>query len=327
VVKASSKSSAAELAALAELGAAPERLETEAGEHALRKALAVGDPRTVAQAASLIGKHTLNRCAQPLCEAYRRFADDRAHLDAGCFAKEAIVAALDALDHSDAELFAEAAVYVQRERMKGGTRDTGARLRARGILGLARIGHSDFMPIVGTCLGDREPTLRLAAAQAIAHRGQRDGAGLLLLRLQAGEDVPEIAIECLRGSFAIAPEHALRYAQGALHAGDEAQREQTLQALGTANDDRAIALLESELERLTLAGERQQVIESLGLSRRPRARELLLSIVREGRASDAEHALSALAIHRYDARLLEQLERATAHSPELTRRYRELARS
>jgi len=327
VAKVSAKSAASDLVALAELAATPQSLETEAGEHALRKALAANDPRVVAQAAQLIGKHTLNRCASSLCDAYRTFTGERAHLDAGCFAKEAILAALDVLDHADAELFAEAAVYVQRERMKGGTRDTGARVRARGVLGLARLGHGDFMPIAGASLGDRDPMLRLAAAQAIAHRGHRDGAGLLLLRLQAGDDVPEIAIECLRGLFVIAPDHALRYAQAALHAGNESQREQTLQALGTANDDRAIELLATELEQGTLAAERQQVIEALGLSRRAPARELLLSIVREGRTADAEAALSALIIHRYDARLLEQLEQAAGHSPDLVRRYRELVRS
>lgn len=324
MAKGSAKRAALDLTALA---ATPQSLETEAGEHALSKALATNDPRLVAQAASLIGKHTLNRCTSALCDAYRTFTAERAHLDTGCFAKEAILAALDALDHSDADLFAEAGVYVQRERMKGGTRDTGARVRARGVIGLARLGHGDFMPIAGASLGDRDPVLRLAAAQAIAHRGQRDGAGLLLLRLQAGDDVPEVAIECLRGLFVIAPDHALRYAQAALHAGNESQREQTLQALGTANDDRAIELLATELEQGTLAAERQQVIEALGLSRRTPARELLLSIVREGRTSDAEAALSALIIHRYDARLLEQLEQAAAHSPELTRRYRDLLRS
>lgn len=324
MAKASAKSTASELS---ELAASPEELETASGEDVLRRALASGDARVAAQAASLIGKHTLSRCAPLLSDAYRAFATDRAHVDAGCFAKEAILAALDALDHADAELFAEAAVYVQRERMKGGTRDTGARVRARGILGLARLGHSDFMSLAGGCLGDRDPMSRLAAAQAVSHRGHRDGAGLLLLRLQVGDDIPEIAIECLCGLFALAPDHALRYARGALQAGAGLQREQTLQALATASDDRAIELLAVTLEEATLPAERGQVIEALGLSRRPRARELLLGLVREGRTSDAESALSALLIHRYDARLIEEVERAAAHSPQLARRYRELLRS
>lgn len=324
MAKASAKSTSSELS---ELVATPERLETVAGEDVLQRALVSSDARLVAQAASLIGKHTLSRSARALCEAYRAFASDRAHVDAGCFAKEAILAALDALDHADAELFAEAAVYVQRERVKGGTRDTAARVRARGILGLARLGHSDFMSLAGGCLGDRDPMLRLAAAQAVSHRGHRDGAGLLLLRLEVGDDTPEIAIECLRGLFALAPDHALRYARDALQGGAEPQREQTLQALGTASDDRAIELLAATLEEATIAAERRQVIEALGLSRRPRARELLLGLVREGRTSDAEPALSALMIHRYDARLVEEVERATENSPQLAQRYRELLRS
>src|SRR5690349_10026271 len=109
MAKASAKSTASELS---ELAATPERLQTASGEDVLRRALASGDARLAAQAASLIGKHTLSRFEQPLSEAYRAFATDRAHVDAGCVAKEAILAALDALDHADAELFAEAAAYV-----------------------------------------------------------------------------------------------------------------------------------------------------------------------------------------------------------------------
>lgn len=315
------KSSASELSALA---STPQLLESEAGERSLRNALTGNDPRLIAQAASLIAKAALGRYANELAGVYRTLTNERAHVDPGCFAKEALLTALEALDHSDSDLFAEAATYVQIERAKGGTRDTGARVRARGVLGLARLGHPDFMAMLGACLGDRDPMLRLAAAQSIAHRGQRDGAGLLLLRLHAGDEVPEIAIECLRGLFALAPDHALRYAEQALRGASELQREQTLQALGSASDDRAIELLATEFEQCTLASQRQLVIEALGLSRRSRARELLLSLVREGRASDAEAALSALAIHRYDNRLLEQLRDAAAHSPELTKRLREL---
>ena len=160
--------------------------------------------------------------------------------------------------------------------------------------------------------------------KAITHRGHRDGAGLLLLRLHAGDDVAEIASESKRGLFALAPDQAQRYAGAALRTAGEAQREQLLQALGSANDERAIELLEAELSRASLAADRRPVIEALGLSRRSSARECLLSLVREGSSSDAGAALHALAIHRYDARLREQLAEATAHSRELARQYRDL---
>jgi hypothetical protein len=145
-----------------------------------------------------------------------------------------------------------------------------------------------------------------------------------LLRLHAGDDVAEVSSESLRGLFVLAPEHAQRYADAALRTASESQREQLLHALGSANDEHAIKLLEVELSRASLAADRRQAIEALGLSRRSAAREHLLTLVREGNPSDASAALSALAIHQYDARLREQLAEATAHSRELSRQYREL---
>jgi hypothetical protein len=309
---------------LAELAAAADVPSGEGTQALLREALAGSDPRSIAQAAELIAKHGVRSLEPALAQAYRALADERPQHDPGCHAKEALVIALDALEHVDAELFAAAAVYVQLERSKNHERDTAARVRARGLLGLARLGHADFMVIAGAALGDREPILRLAAAQAIAHRGHRDGAGLLLLRLHAGDDVAEIASESLRGLFVLAPEHAQRHAAAALRTASEAQREQLLHALGSSNVERAIELLDAELSRASLAVDRRQVIEALGLSRRSSARERLLALVREGGPSDASAALRALAIHHYDPRLREQLAEATAHSRELARQYREL---
>jgi HEAT repeat protein len=312
---------------LEQVGVSPEALRSESGARALQKALGSSDVRAIAQAAALIAKHELRAEARALVDTYYGLASVRSHVDGGCLAKEALLQALEALDHGDADVFAHAATYEQYERVKGGTREIAARVRVAGVLGLARLGHGDLWCILGACLGDRDAAVRLAAAQAISHRGQRDGAGLLMLRLHASDDVPEIAIECLRGLFTLAPDHALRFAKRALEDHDSSQRERALHALGTANDDRAIELLANRLEQASLAPERERLIEALGLSRRARARELLLSIVRDGRPSDAEAAVSALAIHRYDARLLEQLEDAAAHSGELSTRVRELVAS
>jgi hypothetical protein len=169
--------------------------------------------------------------------------------------------------------------------------------------------------------------VRLCAAQAVGHRGQRDGAGLLLLRLGAGETEPEVAIECLRALFAVAPDLGRRQAQQGLGAARAEQREQTLHALGTVQHDQAVELLADELARRPLSEERRRIIEVLGLSLRPAARALLVELVRSGSGSDSDAALTALAIHRYDARLVSQLQAATAHSPALQERCRELGLS
>jgi hypothetical protein len=309
VVTTSNKQLAGTLSALAK---SPGELESAAGQATLTQALAARDTALLVQAASLIAQHQLSVHELTLRKAY-------AHTDA-VSARTALVAALEAIESQDAELFAEAAQHVQLERNK----DTAATLRARAILALARTGHGDWLPIVGACLGDRDDTVRLSAARAIAHRGQRDGAGLLLLRLGAGDSVAEVRAECLRGLFAIAPDLGERYAKSALQTDKPEELEHVLHALGTAASDSAVALLDSELARRSLADERVPVIAALGLSLRPKARTLLLELVQSDRSSDAQAALSALAIHRYDTRLAAQLRELTASSKHMSRRVSEL---
>jgi HEAT repeat protein len=300
-------------------------LDTAQGRQLLRDALGSNDARLAQDAARVITEQLPSGFEATLWDAYRAFSGERAStLDPGCLGKEALLVALDALEDDAAELFAEAALYVQLERAKGGARDTGARVRTRGVLGLARLGHADLLPILATCLADDDATLRLSAARALAHRGQRDGASLLLLRAQVGDDSPEVVIECLRGLFATAPEFGVRQARSLLRSESTRQREQVLHALGTATHDAAIELLCEELRQVSLADERKAVIEALGLSLRPSARTQLLELVASDRSSDAEAALSALAIHRYDDKLVAQLRELSASSRSLSRLFSEL---
>jgi HEAT repeat protein len=300
-----------------------ESCSSDGGTRLLRQALATGEPPLIVQAAQLVGAHTLHELSDALRDAWSALARADAKLDVGCLARTGLLTALDALDCGEAELFAEGARYEQLERMKGGIRDTAAPVRARGVLGLARLGHADFLPILGACLGDRDGTVRLAAARALGHRGQRDGAGLLLLRLSLGDREPEVGNECLRALFATAPDLAVGKAATLLRDAEGESREQTLHALGATPHDGAVELLVHELEQHTLSEERKPIIEALGLSLRPSARAYLLTLVEGDRDADGEAALSALAIHRYDLRLVEQLRAASAHAPVLARRFRE----
>ena len=302
------------------LSAAPNRAELESptGRKALTDGLSSQQTALVVQAAKLIADHTLDGFDAALSTAYRRLTGDKAaRLDPGCAAKVGLLVALEAIQSLDAELFAEDALYVQLERAKGGDRDSAAGVRAHALLGLARLGHPDSAILFGAGLADRDRTVRLSAARAISHRGHREGAGLLLLRLGVGDESPEVLMECMRGLWALAPELGLRHARAELSG---PMREQLLHALGTAPSDRAIEMLADELANTSLTSERQPVIQALGLSVRPSARALLLELVGGERASDAEAAISALAIHRYDTRLRAQLTELTVHAPELARR-------
>ncbi len=306
------------LAARARSGAAP-------GDGAiLDDALATLDQALVIEAATRIADHAIAGRDPALVTAYRALAGARASADPGCRAKAAILAALDAVDHADPELFAAAAGHVQRERVRGASRDTAAPVRVRGVLGVARLGHVDAMAIFGACLADRDAEVRHAAARAIAHRGQRDGAGLLLLKLGVGDEVPGLPVECLRGLFALAPDLAEPRARAMLDEDDPRIRQVALHALGTAPDDRAIAVLADGLHGAAVAADRDAIIEALGLSRRGVARALLLELVASDRPSDAHAALTALAIHRDDPRVVAAVRAATADAPALADRVAQL---
>jgi hypothetical protein len=309
------------------IAASPKELSAPEAQHALEQALASKDPSLLVQAANIIAEHQLSVHTEALCTAYRALRSDAErgkHRDAGAVAKTALIAALDAVEAGVADLFADAAGCVQLERGKNSLRDTAAALRAHAVLALARVGHIDLWPILGAALGDRDDGLRLSAARAVAHRRHRDGAGLLLLRLGAGDSIPEVLIECLRGLFAIAPDLGERYARDHLSSAGPEQYEQLLHALGTAPSDSAVELLEAELAARSLGDERAPIIAAIGLSLRPKARALLLELVTSDRSSDAQAALSALAIHRYDTRLAEQVRELTANSRELSQRVRAL---
>ncbi|MCE9577920.1 MAG: hypothetical protein K8W52_32610 [Deltaproteobacteria bacterium] len=290
----------------------------------LDEALATLDQATVIEAAARIADHGIAGRDAALIAAYRALAGARASADPACLAKAAILAALDAVDHGDPELFAAAARHVQLERARGASRDTAAPVRVRGVLGVARLGHVDAMAIFGACLADRDAEVRHAAARAIAHRGHRDGAGLLLLKLGVGDEVAGIPVECLRGLFALAPDLAEPRARAMLDDGDPRVRQVALHALGTAPDDRAIAVLADGLHGAAVAADRDEIIEALGLSRRAAARALLLELVASDRTSDAHAALTALAIHRDDPRVVAEVRAATAEAPELADRVAQL---
>jgi HEAT repeat protein len=307
----------------------PGELASESGLAALKAALSTREGELVVHAARLIREHGVSGLEDELVAAYRALSGPKKSADPGCLAKEALLRTLDASDYFDAALFADAAVYTQLDRGKTVTRDSAGRVRACGVLGLARLGHPDLWPIFGARLADPEASVRFATAGAIAHRGQRDGAGLLLLKLGVGDADPNVVMECLRALFVLASDLAVPAAQRLLTEADLNTRELTLQALGTASDDRALAVLHDELERHSLGHERAPIIEALGLSVRPRARELLFALIVDGSKADAEAAVRVLTIHRYDERLVAQLREAVEEngSRELaTQLARELAR-
>ena len=286
---------------LAEIEAAA--AEPSSPERAARVRAALGSryAAVVARGAILVRDELLGDLEPDLVGAYERFLVDAGKDDPGCQAKIAVLEALDYLGRTDPEPFLAATRYVQREKRWGPPEDTAAGVRARGGLALVRLGFSDALLVLARLLADPEAPVRSAAAQAVAHHGDRQGASLLLLRLGSGEEDPTVSSECLRALCELAPDQAAGVVEPMLR--DDALRELAAHAMVAANRDEPLELLLDFMKEVVLARERRVLLEALGLSRRPRARDHLLRLIAEGDRSDAEASVRALAVHSYDPRL------------------------
>jgi hypothetical protein len=274
-----------------------------------RDALAKGRAPEVVEAVRAVTEENLGLLAE-LEAAYWRLAEAGARADPGCLAKQALLDSLDQGELLDSRPFTHALGYHQYEAARGQRRDSAGNLRARGALALARLSAPGLLAPLGALLADPLATVRQNAARAVAHYGNPDGAGLLLLRLSIGDE-PSIEIECLHGLFALTPRLAAETARRMLLQDTDTERREILvNALGSASHDAAIEVLTAQLQETVVASERKSSIEALALSRRAPAREALLALLEEGTQADALAVIAALAPHRYDARLVEGMRAA-----------------
>jgi HEAT repeat protein len=241
--------------------------------------------------------------------AYWRMVEAGPRADPGCLAKQALLDALDVGESLAERPFAHALDFTQFEAAKQHKRDSAGLLRARAALALARLSARDLLPKLGGLLADPLPAVRQNAAKAVAHYGNTDGAGLLLLRLKVGDE-PSVELECLQGLLALAPTIAIQCARDLLRDADSERRELLANALGSANHDDAIRLLGERLTESVLASERKVWIEALALSRRPGARAILLGLIEDGTQADARTVITALSPHGFDTRLVAAIQEA-----------------
>lgn len=287
-------------------------LETAAGREAIRRGLGSARSPVVARAATLIKDHRLDGFGPALEAAFARFFADPVKSDPGCHAKRAALEALDFTEHPDPTPFFRGAGHVQREPAWGPPVDTAAGLRARAVLGLARLGHPDLPVVAGELLADAEAQVRQAAVEALVARGDPAAAGLLALKARLGDDEPRVLLACLDGLLALAPARALPRLAALLD--DAEHAEVAALALGQSGSDAALDLLLARIESTVLAHERATFWRALGLHRTERALAALLATIAEGGQADAAAAVAALAVRRYDPGVPERARAAAARN-------------
>lgn len=288
---------------------------TPDGRAGISAGLASARSFVVKRAAELVKERQVEGLEAELSAAFSRLLVDPAKADPGCHAKLALLEALDWLDASEEETFLLGAQHVQLEAAWGPPVDTATGVRARSVLALARTGYPDLALLAGELLGDPEPPVRQAAADALAARGARAGAGILLLKLRAGDADPMVTLAVMSALLALAPDWALPRLERRLHVRDGEARELAALALGQSRRDDALALLLTALEDAVRTDDRATVLRAIGLHRSDRALEAMLGVIEGGRPVDARAAIVALAVRRFEPDVCQRARSAAQRNP------------
>lgn len=296
-----------------ELGALEPALKNPdepASREALRAALVKAHSFAVEKAAGVIRDRLLSGFETELKAAFDRFLQNPIKSDPGCKAKLAVLEALDFLEELDCAPFVKAIHHFQLEPAWGPPVDTATGVRSRGALALARQGHTDFPLFMAELLSDPEAPVRQSAAEAVAHRGDPAGAGLLELKLRLGDKEPRVLLACMSGLISLAPAWGAPKAGSFLTGANEELREIGALALGQSRRDDAVTLLLAALHEELLGHRRALLLRALGLHRSERSLEALLEAISKGNAAEAKAAIDALGHRSFEPGLPERVLKA-----------------
>lgn len=278
---------------------------------AVRRALGHASSLVVARAARIAGRFDRRDLEPDLVAAFVRLCAAPAAADPGCKAKEALVAALDKLEHADPATFRRGLHHVQREAVFGGSVDTAPSLRCACLFALVRLAPDGLLGELAEALADPEPAARAGAARALGAVGGEAAAALLRLRLRSGDAHPAVLAECLLSLLHVAPEPGVAAARALLSAADPDLVEAAALACAESRLAAVVAPLEELLGR-GRPGARAIALRALALLRHDDALAVLLRIVREEPGPAALAALDALAVPPLDERVGRLIREAVA---------------
>jgi HEAT repeat protein len=177
-------------------------------------------------------------------------------------------------------------------------------------MALVNRGHGDAMIELARLLADPERDARRAAADAIAASGDAHcGVPLLVLRIRAREQEPEVLGACFAGLLSLASEKTFDFVVEQLRARDPLVAEAAALALGQERPEGAFAALR-ELAEGSFGEHRKIALLSIAMLRSEAAWEYLLEHVREGTPAMARDAIEALAVYRELPSLAERVHEA-----------------
>lgn len=296
----------AKLARVAELGRGSPSPECA---RELKGFLATGPGLVVAGAARAAAELGMSELVPDLLKAYDRLFEDPVKVDPRCTGKIAIVESLLKLDAGGPAPFLRGVRYTQHEPAFGGSVDTAPALRGLSAHALfGRMLQQEALLEILPLLVDPEPAARAEAAVAIG-----DGAGVeieatLRLKVLAGDAEPEVLSACFKALLKAGRERSIAFVADRLDPARGAEAELAALALGESHLESALPALR-DAARSPDAGLRRAALVGLALSRSSEALTFLIERL-AGDERGALEAIKALAVHKYDERLRERVERA-----------------
>ena len=161
--------------------------------------------------------------------------------------------------------------------------------------------------------------MRVAAADALGGCGVHHAAGVLLLKLEVGDEDPLVRLACMSGVLTLAPELALARFTPLLASHDDEVRELAALCFGQSNRADAGAALIAAVKACVLEREREELLRGLGLHRADASLEALLEIIARPGLDGAKAAIRALTPRRFEPGVRARVEKAVAGRVELVR--------
>lgn len=280
----------AELAAVEALRHAP--LDAAAIEH-LRKALNHRNNYVVSKAAKIAGENAVAALLPDVLAAYDRFFEDAEKTDPQCWAKNALVKALVALEHREKDTYLRGMRHHQMEATWGGTTDTAGTLRgacAHALVNCPGVSDMELLTVLLELFADSDKAVRVEAARAIGNVGGPSAVLLLRLRAQLGKgEEPEVLGACYAGLLDLEGGRAIPFVAQYLEEGDDNAAEAAF-ALSETRKPEALAVLIARRRAGADEWFDGVLLSSIALSRLPEAIDYIVEII------DRDERAAAMAI-------------------------------
>jgi hypothetical protein len=286
----------------------------------LRNALSHRNNFIVAKAADLVREFDLKSLTPALLAAFDRFFNDAVKSDPQCWAKNAISTALAEFEHHDAAVFLRGMKHIQLEPVWGGSSDTATDLRATCALALVQcrsLNDAELLAELVELFGDKEKSVRAAAAQAVEQVGSSSSVLLLRLKAITGDDEPEVLGACYGGVLRLEGAKSIPWVARFLRAEDDAAGEAAL-ALAATHSAAAFEALRASMDEASDPWFRSVLLSAIALTRRDEALEFLFDLVGQGSLS-AEGAIEAILRSLPSVEVTRRLEELVAGNKRLAR--------